>query len=331
MPSALDLGATAVLACYPSFCRQATPLPLDHGGFSGTALWHIDGSAGSFCLRAWPPAESWERMRFRHRLMVTARRAGLLFVPTVFAALDGATAIERGGRLWDVTEWMPGRADFHQHPSSSRLETAAGTLAQLHAVWRSVPCERTGPCAVQRRLSLLEEWQHLLRSGWRPRWETADEQLRPLAQRAWRLLPSALEGVPRLLQRWRDDAPRLQPCLCDLWHDNVLFDGDRLGGLIDYGAVKVDRVAVDVARLLGSLVKDAADGWRCGLQAYRRYASFSADDEELARVLDRTGVALGAANWLRWLYQEHRSFADRNAVARRLAELVERLQGEPAG
>ena len=330
MPSPLDLDASAVLARYPSFCRQATPLPLDHGGFSGTALWHLDGSAGSFGLRAWPPTETWERVRFRHRLMVTARRAGLLFVPTVFAALDGATVVERGGRLWDVSEWMPGRADFHQHPSSGRLETAASALAQLHAVWRSVPCERTGPCAVQRRLNFLDEWLRLVRSGWRPSPEVADP-LHPLVERAWRMLPSALERVPSRLQRWRDDAPRLQPCLCDLWHDNVLFDGDRLGGLIDYGAVKVDRVAVDVARLLGSLVKDDADGWRCGLQAYRRYASFSADDEELAHALDRTGVALGVANWLRWLYQEHRPFTDRDAVSRRLTELVERLQIEPAG
>ena len=42
--------------------------------------------------------------------------------------------------------------------------------------------------------------------------------------------------------------------------------------------------------------------------------------------LDETGTILGAANWLRWLYRDGRSYEDRNAVARRLEVLVRRLE-----
>lgn len=301
-------------------------MPLgNHGGFSGAVLWRIDAAAGSLCLRAWPTHETWPRLLFRHRLMMHARRARLSFVPAIIPTIEGASAVKHTGRLWELVEWMPGRADFHQHPSAIRLQAAASALAQLHTAWRSIPSAQSGPSVVRRRLAFLDEWQRLVRSGWQPR-PAVDDPLLPLIERAWKALPSTLEGVPRLLQPWRDGTLPMQPCLCDPWHDHWLFDGEQLTGLIDYGAVKVDVVAVDVARMLGSLVGSDAEGWQTALAAYRRFAPFSAEDEALARALDETGIVLSAANWLRWLYEEHRPFADRAAVARRLTELVVRLE-----
>ena len=95
--------------------------------------------------------------------------------------------------------------------------------------------------------------------------------------------------IPICLKRWADRTWPLQPCLCDVWHDHVLFDGDRVTGLVDYGAVKIDHPAVDVARLLGSLVEDDADGWAIGLTAYREVRPFTADEAQLARALDCRG------------------------------------------
>jgi len=90
--------------------------------------------------------------------------------------------------------------------------------------------------------------------------------------------------------------------------------------------VKVDHIAVDLARMLGSLVGDDRDRWDAGLRAYRQVRSLSGEEEALAIVLDRTGTLLGAANWLRWVYHDGRFFEDREGVARRLAVLVERME-----
>jgi Ser/Thr protein kinase RdoA (MazF antagonist) len=329
-PSHLDSDAAAALLRYPSFCRQGTLTPLgNHGGFSGATLWRIDAPAGALCLRAGPPHEIWPRLLFRHRLMSQARQSGLAFVPTIVAAVDGATAVEQAGRLWELSEWLPGCSDFHRHPSMARLEAACAALAQLHTVWRS-QASRADVCpAVQRRLTFLGEWQQLLRSGWYPLAIAGpSDPLRPILERAWRLLPDAIEQVPQRLQRWLGgpSPSSVQPCLCDVWHDHLLFEGDRLTGLIDFGAVKVDHVAVDLARMLGSLVRDDVEGWRLGLQAYRRLAPLTAEEEELAHALDETGIVMGMANWLRWLYAEQRQFADRSAVACRLRELLVRLE-----
>ena len=203
--------------------------------------------------------------------MILACQHDLHFVPALFTALGGDTGVEHASRLWELTEWLPGRADFHERPTGTRLEAACIALAQLHSVWRKVPSE-AGVCpAVRRRLEFLHDWRRLVSSGWQPLAAAGvSAPLYPLVERAWRLLPSALEEVPRRLQRWADAIRPLQPCLCDVWHDHLLFEGDQLTGLIDYGAVKIDHVAVDLARMLGSLVRDGEAAWRAD---YRRIAA----------------------------------------------------------
>jgi homoserine kinase type II len=328
-PSPLDRAAREILARYPAFLRQSPPVPLgNRGGFSGARLWRIEAGVGTFCLRAWPPHETLPRVHYRHTLTARARSHGLYFVPAVLPALDGGTAVGHAGRLWEVEEWLPGRADFHERPSRPRLEEACRALARLHAAWEGLAEPTPAPCpAVARRLECLREWRELLRTGWHPL--TAAERtdpLRPLAERAWRLLARRAEAVPERLRPWASRPWRLQPCLCDLWHDHLLYENERLTGLVDYGAVKVDHPAVDVARLLGSLVADDAAGWSAGLGAYREVRPLAEDETELARALDETGAVLGVVNWLRWLYAERREFDDRPAAGRRLAVLVERME-----
>jgi homoserine kinase type II len=325
-PALLDRVAAEVIGHWSLVIGHWSLLPLgNRGGFSGARLWRVGGPAGRFCLRAWPAHEPRARVELRHRLMNHARRRGLAFVPTVFATPDGATTVSMAGRSWEVIEWVPGRTDFAASPSPARLEAACAALARLHAAWEEF-AEAPARCpAVRRRLDLLGDWQALVRSGWRPVPPPADP-VADMAERAWRLLARGLDEVPSRLDPWAGRVGPVQPCLCDLWHDHLLFEGDRLTGVVDYGAVKADHRAVDLARLLGSLVGDDPAGWQCGLRAYRAVIGLSPDEEDLARVLDRTGTLLGLVNWLRWLYFEQRPFEDRPAVARRLSALVERVE-----
>jgi Ser/Thr protein kinase RdoA (MazF antagonist) len=46
----------------------------------------------------------------------------------------------------------------------------------------------------------------------------------------------------------------LQPALRDILDEHVLFVGDQVTGIIDFGAMRIESVAGDIARLLGSLV-----------------------------------------------------------------------------
>jgi homoserine kinase type II len=122
-----------------------------------------------------------------------------------------------------------------------------------------------------------------------------------------------------------------------VWHDHVLFEGEIVSGLVDYGSVKRDHVSVDLARLLGSLLGEcrslssfglAQSGlWEEALMAYREVHPLSDGALELVQVLDRTGTVLGLTNWLRWLYREGRTFDDYTAVARRMEGLLFKISG----
>ncbi len=323
----LNTAAAEVLRQYPRPLYTGVPLPLgNRGGFSGARLWRLDGPAGPLCLRAWPAGFSPQRLDFIHHCMNHARTAGLAFVPRLFVTAARTTAIEYAGRLWELQEWLPGEADYHRDPSPEKLRAALVALARLHVCWQTALPPASGVCpAITRRLEIVREWRELVQSGWRPQ-ARADDPARPAAENAGRLLPERIDAVPELLRRWADRTWPLRPCLCDVWHDHVLFDGDRVTGMIDYGAMKIDHPAVDVARLLGSLVEDDLEGWAMALTVYREVRPLSDDEAELARALDVTGTIAAAAVWLRWLYYDGKEFEDRAAAGRRLESIAVRLR-----
>jgi Ser/Thr protein kinase RdoA (MazF antagonist) len=323
----LDQAAYAVLRHYPLGEWVALIPAGNHGGFSGARLWRVASPARLLCLRAWPePGPPPQRLRAIHALMDEARRVGLEFVPAVFRTTSGATWVEHAGRLWELTAWLPGEADFRDRPTPQRLEAACTALARLHLAW-SRAATPNGPCpAVRRRLDSAREWMALVSSGWRPAFHNKDDLIDAWGRRAWRVLDAHLPRLPERLAAWADVPLPAHPCLCDVWHAHVLFEGEAVTGLIDYGSVKVDHAAADLARLLGSLVPDDRERTAAGLAAYARLRPLSLQEQMLVRVLDETGTLLGAANWLRWLYREGRRFEDRAAVARRLAELVVRSE-----
>jgi homoserine kinase type II len=316
-----DIAVSRVAPAFPKAASARWKMLDSAGGFSGARIWRGKAGAQTFCLKAHPRGADAGRLRTVHRWMTQARGAGLDFVPAVERTRDGHTVVETAGRPWDVIAWMPGRADFHADPSEARLSAAAAALARLHAAWAvSLP---PLPCpAIARRQLALAEWDQLVRAGWRPRIPAGDP-VRPHAEAAWNLLPAAVAQATAALVPWLKRPVPVQPCVCDLWHDHVLFEGERVSGVIDYGAAKVDHVAVDLARLLGSLIPDDAARTGAALRAYE--SSRPLPQPELVAVLDRTGVVGGVVNWLRWLYHDEREYLDQEAVAERLAALVRRL------
>jgi Ser/Thr protein kinase RdoA (MazF antagonist) len=324
MHDPLMFDAAKVVTAYPPAIAKARWTPLrSAGGFSGARLWRGTAADGhEFALKAHPPRADPGRLEgVIHRWMVTAVHAGLDFVPAVERTRAGRTVVEFAGRAWDMTAWMPGRADFRGNPNDSKLAAAVTALARLHAAWAGE--HTTVPCpAVVRRWKVLLAWEELLESGWRPRIDAHDPCRLP-AEAAWSSLPQAIAGIWPAILHWLHEPVPVQPCVCDLWHDHVLFDGDRVTGIIDFAAAKADHVAVDLARLLGSLIPDDATRTDQSLQAYAAIRPLSRP--ELVPMLDRTGVVVAVTNWLRWLYHDDREYPDRNAVAERLAGLIRRL------
>lgn len=293
--------------------EQLEPLG-NAGGFSGANLWRGVRQGQPVCLKAWPRHSiTSEQLTFIHQRMIEARQAGLEFVPQVFRLARQQSFIQHQGQFWDLTEWMPGLADYAQSPSLTRLTNACRALAQIHLVWQQSVGTRQGICpAVAYRLEKVNHWHS----------KTSTDH--PKAQQLKAKIISRIEHVPKLLHHWLSHPVTLHPCLCDVWHDHLLFEYEQLTGLIDYGNLKWDHVAVDLSRMLGSLVEDDVQGWEHGLNAYRQLRPLSLQEEMLIRVLDQTGVIIGAMTWIDWLSQAGRQF-DEQAMERRLDYFHRRL------
>lgn len=323
MPLALEPARLAVLARYGAAVSGLRWTPAG-GGFSGARVWRGDDESGSsvLALKAWPADMPPGRLDRIHVWMKQAEH--LPFVPAILPSRELDTAVEGAGRVWDLTRWMPGTADFRANPTPARLGNACAALARLHRAWAPrgpgfAPCP-----AVYRRLRVLADWREMPRRFIGPG-SCGHAELDGLIRHGAEEVARLAEPAERALLPWTTRPVVVQPCLCDIWHAHVLFTGDSVSGVIDYGAMKEDHGAVDLARLLGDLVGDDEVQFAAGLDAYRDAGGRADSDPRLVRLLDRTGVLCGVVVWLARLVVEARTYPDPAAVAARLRQLVTRL------
>ena len=329
---------------FREYSADRRPLRLERmttqAGFSGGAVWKADSHAGPMALRRWASGYPRERIPVIHRLQAIACQSGCDFVPEPIASLGGATFLMHDNRCWELSDWRPGRADFHADPSDARLEQTIAALALWHRAMTpanvvenvavlgdgvTVAAFRDGTTAPSPGLARrAREWKRLY-----PRIVSASKRSLddPLD-----LCGRTIECAKRLsdaMRRWlhdRSDPVSPTVCLRDIHGEHVLFTADRVTGLIDFGAVGLDSPACDLGRLLGSLVPDDLARWRRAIDWYRRSRPLDEHEEDLAWRFDRTGTVIGALHWFEWLILQRRSFFDPAAAYDRWRTLVERLE-----
>src|SRR5262245_19528022 len=307
--------------------RHIQPLA-NAGGWSGSKIWQISDSAGNeWCLRRWPTAHpTVDRLRQIHAILELV----VSQLPVVACPLRtgrGSTFIEHVGHLWELSHWLPGAADYHARPSRERLRAAMRVLARFHELAARYERRKgAAPALVdrQRRLAGMREQRFTLieRALRRPLGNEIDN-------RAIRLMAIAGEALqpPRLVESLAA-APELvlQPAIRDIHHDHVLFIGDEVSGLIDFGAMRIDTPLTDLARLVGSLAGDDREARRFALDVYSELRPLNHEERRLVDVLDESGIVLGALNWLMWLYVERRDMGAVEPIAKRLDELLARAE-----
>jgi Ser/Thr protein kinase RdoA (MazF antagonist) len=329
-----DSAVFNVLSNYTALPRPVQAIRLGGGGgFSGSQLWRITAGERQYCLRRWAAGHpDRNRLAFIHSVLREAASHGLPFLPAPLQTAAGATFISQGGTFWEVAPWLPGNADFWQHPTDERLRSALTALAQFHLATADCPGAGLRPIAEapavnERRVRLTE-----LLSGGIEQLASATLQasLRPALDTSLR---ESLAVAGALCRRLLSDCPvatdglaTVQPAIRDIWHDHVLFTGDEVTGLVDFGAMRIDTPLADVARLIGSLVEDDIARRDTALAAYSLIRPVSENQRRLIDWLDHAGVLIGLANWATWLYVEQREFADLTAVETRVLKLAQRLQ-----
>lgn len=314
-----------VLESYPESIRPrsgTTPLG-NAGGLSGARLWRFDATAGPVVARAWPPEMDAARLARIHGWMGEAVHLG--FVPAPIADRRGRTYRSAGGRLWEVAPWMPGRAVADRPPSTA--EVGAGFLA-LGAFHRALARHRMeGPSPGLR--ARLAELAALRREGFDALDRVLDRAgADPFAVRARRWLDLARARAGSVAEGLRAEAERvvpLQPCLRDARPDHLLFVGDRVAGLVDFGAMGIETIAADLSRLMAEWIGPDRGLRAEALAAYATSRPLEGVEVDQIAAFERTGAVLGGARWVRWHFVEGRRFDDPAAVVKGLRRALDRM------
>ena len=329
---AAELEYLDVLAVYPDDCQPIAVRSLGSaGGFSGAQFWRVEAPCGSLCLRRWPAEHpSPERLEFIQAVLWHVAREGFDLSPLPRETGSRSGYVRHAGHLWELAPWMPGTADFRARPSPERLRAAMIALGWFHRAAASFPLpdlpESPSP-GIGQRLDRLKKWLggelvELTKCVEPGLWVEIENPVAKILD----LVPRFCERVLRRLSDSVGLGVSLQPCIRDIWHDHVLYEDDIVTGLIDFGSMRPDNVACDVARLLGSMAVDDRESWRVGLEAYQSVSPLSDNEIKLTGIFDKSTVLMSGLNWIDWIYRQRRVFESRRAIPARLDEIASRLE-----
>ena len=326
----------SVISRYPAECQPTHVESLGNaGGLSGARLWRLQTSQGELCLRRWPSAHPTKhQLAWLHQVLIHAGRQ-CEFVPVpISPTASELRFVQHAGHLWELARWMPGTADLNANYTPAKLSAALSALAEFHRAVERLDASRG------RSRGLAERHEFATRMAGREldRWRKKLEQLRgrPFHAQCISILKRAAPLIRELPERI---APLLgtefplQPCIRDFWHDHVLFSGNAVTGMVDFGAMRVDTVAIDMARLFGSLAGEEQFPFPPGpadWEAYAEIRMLSKQEQHAVAIFQLANVALSGLNWVRWLMFEEKTFDNIEVVHSRITGIlrsVERASG----
>jgi homoserine kinase type II len=305
------------------------------GGLSGARFWRFEQDGDRRLMRRWPVGGMRpKRLSEIHNALRHAARQGIDYLPVPLPSVAGPTQVEQAGVLWELTPWLPGKATTERPLTDDQLRSGVTAMARFHqamADFSPSPATVGHPASIANRLA---KWRQAKRSEWlasscslnRPEIVTTENAAR-MRQLVRKLLPAIGESLASVEQV---RCP-LQIIIGDLRQDHLLFSGDELTGLVDFGALAFDSPVVDLARLLGDSAGEDPGRWRTGIKAYRAIGPSSPEELRLIQVLDASGLVLASYNWLAWLYAERREFPDPQGVGLRINKLLGRLESLASG
>lgn len=195
--------------------------------------------------------------------------------PVPVCAIDGTSLHMLAGRPAAVVTFLPGL--WPRRPSVNQCAAVGASLARLHRAAADFPGARPNALSLPGWRALLAECLcgHAIVAP-----ELADE----------------LEGELALLQATWPEALARGIIHADLFPDNVLFDGERLTGIIDFYFACHDLLAYDLAICLNAWCFERDGSFnitkaRRMLGAYREQRALSAEEIDALPLLAR-GAAL---------------------------------------
>ena len=297
--------------------------PAGATGFSGASVWKITDDQGGYYSIKHFSSLSADQLAWIHRVQLHTIVCDCDFVARPLRTGDGMSLVQTNDGLWEVCTWMLGEANSAAPISEPRLSHAMKSLAKFHQSAAQVNFDFRPSPGVKTRLDQLAKFNMIIaaiqiKSNQYP-------MLGDLLLQLKQVSPTRLNDFSSALRQFENYTFPLQPVIRDLRAEHLLFTDDNLTGLIDFDAMQMESIALDLTRSLGDLIPDDTDRWQSALEAYNSVRPIQAAELELIKILDPINVILSAMNWIKWIVIEGRDFENEIAVEVRLREINQRL------
>lgn len=300
VPNAIQRGWKAI--------SQAQQIQQINSGLSNSPVWRVRSEHQNYCLKAWGQSVQPNRLR-AVQSWVNFLGESIEFVPRIIAADCGDPFMSCGDSLWELTTWLPGHS-LGSESITIELGTAAiEAVAQVHECSKRFQIQCDTSQAVLTRIDLLRQ-----ALGQYDIWLATVVKNPGLAPSCLELAKQTMAMLsfdgPQLLRRLQQFLNPVQQywVVRDLHADHILFADQKITGLIDFGAARIDEPLIDIVRLLGSWLPKNA---HCRHQLADDYCRQMGMDFNLARfqVLDQTSTLLSSVQWFKWLAIQRLEFA----------------------
>jgi homoserine kinase type II len=249
---------------------------LDYRGIESgieNSNFFVDTARGHFVLTIFERLDA-EQLPFYLELMRHLAQRGIA-CPAPIVGRDGALFRPLAGKPAALVTRLSGASLLAPRPS--HCATAGTALAQLHLAGRDFPLSQP----------------NLRGLAW---WRSTAPQLLPFLDSAQtELLTDELAFQERHLAPLAEVLP-MGPIHADLFRDNALFEGERLGGFIDFYFAACDLWLFDVAVTANDWCADHGDGTplvehaTAFLTAYARVRAFTPEEGEAWPVMLRAAA-----------------------------------------
>ncbi len=307
----------SILERYPNSLRPSSPPAAlgNAGGKSGASLFRFESTAGPLVLRRWP-SRGLSRVEIERIHDWLALATGLSFIPAPLRALDGSTLqVDDSGGVWELSPWLPGAPALEPSDRPAKIETAFQGLAAFHKRLASFT-SRGKSQGVKRRIGEIQACSDQELSQLRslvvaspPCDSTA------LALQWIEIAASARSIVLDAIRPVEGFETRLQACLRDARGEHFLFVGDALSAIVDFGAMGIDSVAGDLARLLADWFEPQDSASRgLALDVYGTVRRLEPDERALIDAFEIGADFLIGLHWIRWAFVDQLTFQTPNSV-----------------
>ena len=299
------------------------------GGFSGVQIWRIETSERNFCLKRWPTSfQDSERLQWIHRVVRFAAVNGCPEVVVPMPANSGSSFVKMHSSFWELTRWITGTETLESSTTEQLIDSALETTARFHQATARFHFN----IAKSKNIESLQRRLHGLPVALKRLDQHVRANEKTISNENWRFYQSTAPALAAKLHRelaaFEATELTVQPVIRDLRADHFFVSAESVTALIDFGAMQIDSIAWDLARLLGSLDTFDRDQVNNHIAKYceARYSNTTGGisllgaqlraERELIPLLQAANPLVGILNWMNWLFVDRRTFESESVADR---------------